>query len=201
MARSKTRTATINDIEYKSAKEASRQLGISYHTLRSRLLSKSADYEKWIMGPVVPKMTEQQIRKRNKAYSRIKNKEYKENGRFNEYYKQKRETDVQFKLKGTHKQTIFNALKGIGAKDNEFRELTGLSVEKFKEYILSMEPQFFKFWGRDQGDLQLDHIKPIATFDLKMVTEVKECFHYTNYQILTGAQNRLKGANYKKVSK
>ena len=40
-----------------------------------------------------------------------------------------------------------------------------------------------------------DHIKPVASFDLRKDSDQKICFHYTNLQALWKRDNRSKGAN------
>lgn len=38
----------------------------------------------------------------------------------------------------------------------------------------------------------IDHIKPCASFDLSIIEEQKECFHYTNLQPLWWHENLAK---------
>jgi hypothetical protein len=45
------------------------------------------------------------------------------------------------------------------------------------------------------GDWQLDHIKPIASFDLNDENELKKCFNYKNVQPLWKEDNQTKSDN------
>jgi hypothetical protein len=42
----------------------------------------------------------------------------------------------------------------------------------------------------------IDHIKPIARFDLTDPTQVAECFNYKNLRPLWQPENQRKGAKY-----
>jgi hypothetical protein len=55
-------------------------------------------------------------------------------------------------------------------------------------------------WGKViSGEIHLDHIKPIASFDLSKPEEQKKCFHWSNYQCLWAFDNLSKGAIYEGV--
>ena len=43
---------------------------------------------------------------------------------------------------------------------------------------------------------EIDHIKPVAAFDLTQPQHQLACFHYTNCQPLLCFQNRSKGARF-----
>jgi hypothetical protein len=47
---------------------------------------------------------------------------------------------------------------------------------------------------------ELDHVIPIAWFDLKDKSQVKKCFHYSNFQPLLCFDNRSKNADLKKLA-
>ena len=42
----------------------------------------------------------------------------------------------------------------------------------------------------------IDHIKPVASFNMLSIVDRKKCFHYTNLQPLWAQENLDKGAKY-----
>jgi len=68
-------------------------------------------------------------------------------------------------------------------------ELLGCSIKFFKEHI---EKQFQKDMSWDKRNFVLDHILPCSSFDLSDLTQLKQCFHYTNVQPLTWEENSKK---------
>ncbi len=105
------------------------------------------------------------------------------------------------KTKKIPKYIILRALrKRLGFALNAIKQkkkvstlnLLGCSIEKFKEYI---EIKFKNGMNwENYGKWHIDHIKPIAKFDLNVLEEQKECFHYTNLQPLWAIENIKKGS-------
>lgn len=53
-------------------------------------------------------------------------------------------------------------------------------------------------WGNRGVSWQIDHIRPIASFDLSDPKQQKECFHFSNLQPLFNRENLIKGSSYDK---
>ena len=68
----------------------------------------------------------------------------------------------------------------------------------FKEYISTKfkEGMSWDNHGFEDGKWHLDHIKPLALFDLTNPEQFKEAAHYTNYQPLWAKENLRKWKNY-----
>ena len=46
------------------------------------------------------------------------------------------------------------------------------------------------------NNIELDHVRPLSSFDLKDYEQLKEASHYSNIQPLLAKDNRIKSNNY-----
>ena len=112
----------------------------------------------------------------------LKNREYQRE------YKRKRRQDPEYKLKENLRvyfyQTVIN-------KTNSIFKYLGCSVEEFKIYL---EKQFDQnmSWENYGTYWEIDHIKPIETFNFSNEIEIYNCWNYQNLQPLTINENRTK---------
>lgn len=85
---------------------------------------------------------------------------------------------------------------GKAKKASRTTELLGCDIAQFRAHIeaLWLEGMCWENWGRQRGCWQLDHIRPVASFDLTDPAQQKQCFHFSNYQPLWAEDNRRKGA-------
>lgn len=109
-------------------------------------------------------------------------------------YDEKYGKDLDWTLKLILRNRLKNAIK------NEFKsgktlELLGCSIEEFK---IHLEKQFNENmnWDNRGSYWEIDHIKPIALFDLTNPEQQRECFYYTNLQPLEKITNRIKSSKY-----
>jgi len=140
-------------------------------------------------------------------------KEYYENYRklnkkyFNEYcynhYHTKKElyrnwernklkTDFSFRIKKSIIALIYFHLN----KNNEYKnhhtvEYLGCTIEEYKSYLEKLFTQEMT-WENYGTYWEIDHIKPIDSFNLSDPKELFECFHYTNTQPMFWKDNRIK---------
>lgn len=98
-----------------------------------------------------------------------------------------RKFNIDYRLRHAINQRILDA----GIKRNvALLDLLGCSLEEYKIYLEnSFTPEmewsnYGKYW-------EIDHIKPVASFDLPR--EMFICFHYTNTQPLSKTENKEKG--------
>jgi hypothetical protein len=133
---------------------------------------------------------------------RKENKEYFNNYSHNHYHTNKelyreweREryaTDLPFRIKHITSTRIHEALKTYQIlKNDRTIEYLGCSIGDYCNYL---ELKFDdKMNWNNQGDYwHIDHIKPIAAFDLNNEEELYKCFHYSNTQPMEALENRLK---------
>lgn len=83
-------------------------------------------------------------------------------------------------------------------KKSSALELLGCSLDYFKSYIESKFVQGMSWDNYSHKTWHIDHIRPIASFDLKDPEQQKQCFHYTNLQPLWAIDNMKKGSKYEK---
>ena len=79
-------------------------------------------------------------------------------------------------------------------KSSKTCDLLGCSFEFLKNYI---EQKFVDGMNwNNMGKWHIDHIVPLAAFDLSIEMNQKIAFHYTNLQPLWAEDNLKKGAKY-----
>lgn len=109
-----------------------------------------------------------------------------------QYEKTRRQTDEAFNLLLNLRRRLRQALKGT-RKSKSTKELTGMeSSEDLLKYLYEMSP---RFEGVPLSELHVDHIIPCAAFDMRKVDHQRVCFHYTNLQLLTPAENLSKNGS------
>ena len=108
--------------------------------------------------------------------------------------RERRKRDINYRLSQRLRIRIISAIKKLlGKKAYKSIELLGCSIQEAREYL---EKQFsdgmsWENWGKVW---EIDHIRPVASFDLTKPEEQKKAFHYTNLQPLFIWENRSKGA-------
>jgi len=134
----------------------------------------------------------EQILFKQRKYRNEKRKEIRENYRV--YSKNRRMTDMNFKLRGSLRNRIKDVLKRNNhRKCSHTMELLGCPIDSFKKHLESkfvMGMNWQNYGGKDGW--QIDHIIPCVAFDLSKPEEQKKCFHFTNMQPLWAADNRRK---------
>jgi hypothetical protein len=103
---------------------------------------------------------------------------------------ERRRTEPQFKLKKILRDNIYKAVKREW-KSGRTLDILGCSIKMFKFWLEHQwSPEMT--WENHGSHWEIDHIKPIASYDLTNVEEMKKCFHWTNMQPLTKEENGFK---------
>ncbi len=121
----------------------------------------------------------------------------------------RRRTDIEYHLQGRIKHRVREALKNEvkgrvrKKRGRPIEDVIGCSVKDLKRHV---EKRFtkgmsWKVFMSGKGYIHLDHIKPIASFDLTKESEQEKCFHYTNLQPLWAFDNLRKGDKYTEKQK
>jgi len=127
------------------------------------------------------------LEQRKEHYKNNKEKisEYKK-----EYEREKRQSDPTFRMIKNYRTRTWLAYHN----NNKSKRTTGLLGCNGEELAQHLEKQFQPGMTHDNyGEWHIDHIKPIASFDLSDPEQEQECFHYTNLQPLWAEDNLRKG--------
>lgn len=109
------------------------------------------------------------------------------------YQKNRKESDPIYNFMVKTRSRLRGAVKN---KTSRTEELLGCSGEYAFEYLVSQFTDDMSIESFLKGDIHIDHIRPIASYDMENPDHVKECFHYTNLQPLWASDNLIKGAKW-----
>lgn len=160
---------------------------------RRRFLEYQSSYKK--RPDVAARNKEWASRPENREKARIRGKKHykanKERWLARARYRWKH--DPIYKLRKLVRGRFWLAVKGKSIKGSGVRNL-GCDVPSFKAYI----ERLFKpgMTWENWGEWHLDHIKPLAAFDLYDDRQLLRACHYTNFQPLWATENLRKGAVY-----
>lgn len=150
--------------------------------------------ERYQKNKLDPKYKEKQKEWSNKPHVKEKRKKYyQENKEYlSKQWNHKYHNDPLFKLQYVLRSRVLGAIKYQKAhKNSKTEELLGCTYEDLKVYL---ENQFAEGMSWDNhGKWHIDHIIPVANFDLTDIEQQKKCFHYTNLQPLWAQENMSKG--------
>lgn len=105
--------------------------------------------------------------------------------------------DPAYRLECACRARINKAIKGgRGAKSARTVALIGCSWTELRSHLESLFKPGMTWENYGFETWHIDHIKPIAKFDLTNPEEQRACFHWTNLQPLFASDNLKKGDNY-----
>lgn len=127
------------------------------------------------------KIKQENHRKDNEAYRLQTNKRIRE----------RLKTDPAFKLKHNNRKRVHDLVTGKRLNTDEYIGCNS------KEFVKHIENQFregmtWDNYGGKRTDWVIDHIVPLASFDMSNEEEAKRGFHYTNCQPLWFVENAFK---------
>ena len=100
------------------------------------------------------------------------------NTRMNEYFKNRIRTDVNFRLIRNTRRRIDHALNDK-SKSSSTKEILGIDTDTYKLWIeFQMAPEM------NWSNIEIDHVKPISSFDISDDEQLKEAFNWRNAQLL-----------------
>lgn len=114
-------------------------------------------------------------------------------GYHKKYFAKKRKTDIQFKLKENLRNRLNQAIKNNFKSGSAVRDL-GCSIIELRQYLESkFQPGMT--WD-NYGQWHIDHIRPLASFNLLNTDELQKACHFSNLQPLWAEENIKKHAKY-----
>jgi hypothetical protein len=87
-----------------------------------------------------------------------------------------------------------------GLKFHKTQEYLGCTIPEFKEYLISKFTDGMTWERFMNKEIEIDHRRPLSSFDLTDIKQQCEAFHYTNCQPLWRRDNRSKGSWYNGVN-
>lgn len=121
---------------------------------------------------------------------------YRNKRKILDYQKFKRDTDPQKNLERKIRRRIWEAFsKSKNGLRSHYRtiKILGCSFAELRIHIEGLFKLGMSWDAVIDSRIHLDHIKPIASFDLTDPAQVAACFHYTNLQPLFALDNLRKG--------
>jgi hypothetical protein len=113
------------------------------------------------------------------------------------YYDFRRKNDIQFKMALNLRNLLNSKIKQYNLKkQTSALNLVGIPIKEFISYIENKWVDGYMNWENWGGIWELDHITPISSYDLTDPKQLKECFHYTNYQPLFKFTTVINGVEY-----
>ena len=162
-----------------------------HHNEKGKLnYKKRIDY--WKRSDVVERGKCYKRNWRMKNVERIRRSDRERHSKNNWKISERRKTDVLFKLRGLLRTRLRTALSGNYKSGSAIKSL-GCSLDEFKKH---MESKFKPGMNWDNHGLygwHIDHIKPLASFNLSDVNQLNEACHFTNLQPLWAKDNLVKG--------
>lgn len=160
--------------KHKIAKKAYREAN------KQTLIDKQKAYNKLNKDKI--KVYKNNYYRDNKDKLRLKQKDYI-NNRF--------KTNLQFKLRHNLRGRLKLAIKNNFKAGSAINDL-GCSIEELKQYLESKFSPGMNWDNWKYDGWHIDHIKPLASFDLTDRQQFLEACHYTNLQPLWAKDNIIK---------
>lgn len=123
------------------------------------------------------------------AKIRLSNPENREKRReyIRKYKANKRLSDPSFKINENHRKRIWKCLK---KKNNSSKELLGCDIELYFKWItFAMSIDKNMVWENYGKYWNIDHVKPISTFNLLNDDEAKNAFNWKNTWAIKSSDN------------
>ena len=107
------------------------------------------------------------------------------------------DSDPAYKIMCLLRTRLTKSIRNAMAqKASNTLDLLGCSIGRFGDYISAHFKPGMSWAKVLTGEIHIDHIKPIASFDLTDPEQQKACFHFLNLQPLWSIENLTKGSTY-----
>lgn len=167
------------------------------HNKKPHIIQKRQSLERKAYEKAYAKSSKRKIYERN--YYKSKGKEnikaYKKSNKGAEtrrrYDSLKRKNNIQFKLANNIRSRLY---KGISNKAGSSVQDLGCSIAELKVYLESLFQSGMSWDNYGPKGWHIDHIVPLASFDLTDREQFLKACHYSNLQPLWASDNLKKGS-------
>lgn len=130
--------------------------------------------------------------KKNGDAKNARNRSPEKNARRRQRFSERFHGDIQFRIVKNLRTRLFQAIRNNRKAGSAVRDL-GCSIAYLKSHL---EQQFTRgmSWNNWGPVWHIDHIKPLARFDLTKPEQVQMACHYTNLRPLLSKENISKSA-------
>lgn len=155
--------------------------------LKKNHWSKTGRYSPPKLSPEQKKESDDRNRKWEKNYQKVYYQRYKKQI----HERRKQNMTLNTRISSNVRSRLYQCLK----RKSSFK-LLGCSLEELKKHLESQftEGMSWDNYGRDGW--HIDHIKPLASFDLTKNDDISKACHYTNLQPLWAEDNLRKNRLY-----
>lgn len=110
--------------------------------------------------------------------------------------REKRKTSLNIRLRDGLRRRLWAAIRS-GARAGSAVNDLGCSIEDFRNYTEALwEPGMsWENWGKGPGTWQIDHIRPLVSFDLSKRGDLLQACHFLNLQPLWHEEHAKKSAS------
>lgn len=104
-------------------------------------------------------------------------------------YERERNKTPEAKIEKSARTALLRAVKGGAMKEKRSIEYFGCTKQFLKDHIARQFKPGMSWENHGLFTWHIDHIRPIAYFDMKDPAQVAEALHYTNLQPLWASEN------------
>ena len=108
----------------------------------------------------------------------------------NEYIKNRLKTDVNFRLTHNTRRRMHHAPNGK-SKSSSTIEILGIDIETYRRWI-----EWQKTPEMNCKNIEIDHVRPVSSFDMSDDEQLKEAFNWRNTQPLLKEIHKQKGIKF-----
>lgn len=105
---------------------------------------------------------------------------------------QRQKEDVNYKLANALRSRLNKAIKNSQKVGSAIKDL-GCSIEELKKHLESKFKPGMSWDNWSKDGWHIDHVEPLASFDLSNAEQFKKACHYSNLQPLWAFENLRKG--------
>ena len=147
-------------------------------------------YRKQCRGCI--KLIKKEYQTNNKDKINLYNKNYFQHNKKKIYEsrKNRRKTDVNFRLICNTRRRIHHALNGK-SKSSPTKDILGIDIDLYRKWI-EWQMTSDMTWE----NIEIDHVKPICLFDVSKDDELREAFNWKNTQPLLKEVHQQKGVKF-----